>query len=696
MKLFGFNITREKASQFALVKTENSTPQSGEKNFNGAIKSLYKSTTAASCVNVWTMTLNEAPIKVREGEQLNDLHPLAQLFKKPNSYQSQSLLFQVVSLYACLGGNAYLHKVRNQLGQVVELHVYSDAQVQPITDGTEYIAGYLYNFNNVKQSIPKTDIVHLRSHIPNPEKTYLGLSPFALIGLSTEAEYALRNMVTTTLQNGGVPTTVFKYSGQGTLGEESVKQLKTQWRERRRESGKESIALLPTNIDVLTHAQDFSSLNVGELWTKSDVEICAAFNVPVVVAQSYAGLQNSTYNNVKEGYKQWTQQTRIPLWNLWEEQIQLSFNNEFPDIDVEFDLSQVQALQPDPNELSNQILAQVTAGILTPTEARAQLGYGEPETKGVAGRVSELSPLVASAVLKTLTINEQRDMVGLPPIDGGDVIPSTQAQTLSEEETNEIIERSKVKSADVWTEQKKVDTWNEYEAEREKAEKEIAKGFAKVARELEETYLKRYSEKDFDFNDWAKKFLLATEKGRTDLIGFVIEKAIEQAGTADSLGETDKDNIFRESVTESASKIVDGVDKIKDELTELLQKNAGRTASELTELIKAKFNTVSNSRAQLIARTTTTSSVSGAQTKTWQTMNKKITDPKKKIVRVWLSSRDKNTRSAHLNLDGTPENEQGKFNVGGEITDRPAGEGLSAKNACNCRCILIPRRAGSI
>lgn len=649
MKLFGFNITREKDSQFALVKTENSAPVSGEKSFNGAIKSLYKSTTAASCVNVWTMTLNEAPIKVREGEQLNDLHPLAQLFKKPNSYQSQSLLFQIVSLYACLGGNAYIHKVRNQLGQVVELHVYSDAQIQPITDASEYIAGYLYNFNNVKVTIPKADIVHLRSHIPNPEKTYLGLSPFALIGLSTEAEYALRSMVTTTLQNGGVPTTVFKYSGAAPLGEETVKQIKKQWVERKRQSGKEAIALLPLDIDVLTHAQDFSKMDIGELWTKTDVEICAAFNVPVVVAQSYAGLQNSTYNNVKEGYKQWTQQTRIPLWNLWEEQIQLSFNNEFPDIDVEFDISQVQALQPDPNELYTQTVTAWEKGIIKKNEARQALGY---ETD----------------------------------IDG-DVYFNQPTAVLS---------ISKTKSADVWTEQKKVDTWNEYEVEREKAEKDIAKGFAKVARELEETYLKRYSEKDFDFNDWVKKFLLATEKARKVLIGFVIDKAIEQAGTADSLGDTDKDNIFREGVTESANKISQSVGTIKDELTELLQKNAGRSASELSELIKAKFDTISESRANMIARTTVTSSTSHAQTKTWQEMNKKIKDPKKKIVRVWMTKRDGKVRESHAALDGVPEDENGKFNVGGEITDRPAGEGLSAKNAVECRCYLIPRRAGDI
>jgi hypothetical protein len=65
-------------------------------------------------------------------------------------------------------------------------------------------------------------------------------------------------------------------------------------------------------------------------------------------------------------------------------------------------------------------------GIITNDEARAELGFEVLTTTTTANTLNDsinsLSPLVANNVLSNMTVNEKRQLAGLPPIPGGDVL----------------------------------------------------------------------------------------------------------------------------------------------------------------------------------------------------------------------------------------------------------------------------------
>jgi len=68
-----------------------------------------------------------------------------------------------------------------------------------------------------------------------------------------------------------------------------------------------------------------------------------------------------------------------------------------------------------------------TAGVITNEEARKELGLPlitDVKQSSLNDAINALSPLVANNVLSNMTINEKRQLANLPPIAGGDALPS--------------------------------------------------------------------------------------------------------------------------------------------------------------------------------------------------------------------------------------------------------------------------------
>ena len=75
-----------------------------------------------------------------------------------------------------------------------------------------------------------------------------------------------------------------------------------------------------------------------------------------------------------------------------------------------------------------------TAGVITNEEARKELGLPlitDVQQSSLNDAINALSPLVANNVLSNMTINEKRQLANLPPIAGGDSLPSASPVALS-------------------------------------------------------------------------------------------------------------------------------------------------------------------------------------------------------------------------------------------------------------------------
>ena len=147
----------------------------------------------------------------------------------------------------------------------------------------------------------------------------------------------------------------------------------------------------------------------------------------------------------------------------------------------------------------------------------------------------------------------------------------------------------------------------------------------------------------------------------------------------------------REGIDESSAKIERSIGTIKEEVRELLRSSTGLSGEEIADLLRSKFAEIKSSRADAIGRTTATATTGKTQAAVWKTASDRESDPDRKIVRQWVSF--PGARDAHSGANGQFEDpDTGFFTVGGEQTEYPAGPGLSAKNAVNCRCITRARR----
>jgi hypothetical protein len=104
-------------------------------------------------------------------------HPLADLWNQPNQYYGRRTLEKAIGLSLIVDGNAYIQKVRNRGGEVVELWWQPHNRVFPTwpSDGSEFIDGYRIRIDGFDWWLPKEDIIHIKDG-EDPDNARLGLS----------------------------------------------------------------------------------------------------------------------------------------------------------------------------------------------------------------------------------------------------------------------------------------------------------------------------------------------------------------------------------------------------------------------------------------------------------------------------------------------------------------------------------------
>lgn len=231
----------------------------------------------------------------------------------------------------------------------------------------------------------------------------------------------------------------------------------------------------------------------------------------------------------------------------------------------------------------------------------------------------------------------------------------------------------------------------------EKWSKRIATAFAKEAKKLERELIGNVKSRGpvmvkqegdpFDVEEWTARFLSATADEREGLVEEMIIAASSDVDAED--GEYGKAR--REGIDESSQKIASSIGTIREDVRFILNNSGGLSGEEIAALLRSKFAEITTARANAIGRTTATATTGKTQSAVWKTASDRESDPDRKIVRQWISF--PGARDAHSGANGQFEDlDTGFFTVGGEQTEYPAGPGLSAKNAVNCRCITRARR----
>ena len=378
----------------------------------------YLNQVVLACIATRAQTLNEPPLTAVDSNTgaIIPQHPLTRLFRRPNKHMSQSMFWQYVSTYVDIGGNAYIHKVRNVYGQVIELRPYHSGHIVPVSESGQWVDYYQYSYEGVQKELDPRDIIHIRSYYIDPLNPVLGISPIRAAGINIDTYNELMQTLYSYLRNNGVPSGVLTV--QQAVNAMQAESLKEQFQTNTTGRNRGKPIVLPSGMTYTQMGLDVSKMEAGTQFAQYETAICGIYRVHPSVAMTMAGLQSSTYSNMQTAFQEYTLLTRVPTWNMWEEQVELSFSNEYPEVDVEFDTSNVAALQSDPDAVIYPVIAQFNANLISVDEARQRMGYAPVAEGGDKYAYNLVPPAPAAGFMSAGMKTEDSNNVVIVDIDG--------------------------------------------------------------------------------------------------------------------------------------------------------------------------------------------------------------------------------------------------------------------------------------
>lgn len=344
------------------------------------------SSVLAAPLNFLMRTFPEAPPMVqrkRSGQWEDDAdHRLIQLLETPNEYYGGEELWMATALDLAFG-NAYWIKVRNVIGDIVELWWMPRGlmrAVSPTTASTTFIDHYEYNIAGRWIPVPVRDVVHLRFGLDPRDRRY-GLSPLGALMREVGIDDQAANFNAAVLRNLGIIGIIVSPKDKGPLPtkdaiEKTKEYLKTMFTGDKR--GEPLVHGSPIDVQLLQYQmQNFDTSPIRDV---SEERVCAALGLPAAVVGFGTGLQQTKVGATMKEMRQlaWTGGI-IPVQRVVSKQIGRQLLAEYETDRRQparfvFDVAQVRALWEDNNEKHERVRGDYKDGIIDRAEARRETG----------------------------------------------------------------------------------------------------------------------------------------------------------------------------------------------------------------------------------------------------------------------------------------------------------------------------------
>lgn len=338
----------------------------------------------------------------KQDDNVIERHPIYELFRRPNPYTSGSTLWKAFAYSWIIKGNVYFLKRRHRDGRVLELWYEPHFNVQarwvndqngeyinasrsqsvPLIERNDnpdqFINYYELKRDNRKFRVEPADIVHFRDGVDPVNRRY-GLSRMTTISREIYGDSAVASYAVNLLGGHGViPYVVGIDDKEGLLVQEDLNNIKAKIEEQAtgKQAGKGIVlsarasfnrtGLTPAELDLRASrsmAQDIFSQVTG---------------IPAIVLNFSSGMERSIYNNMSEADRRAVSGYLVPLW--WHIAQELTVQL-LPDFDqdashfIEFDTSEVAALQEDENTKVERVARLYESGIIRRAEARTEMNY---------------------------------------------------------------------------------------------------------------------------------------------------------------------------------------------------------------------------------------------------------------------------------------------------------------------------------
>ena len=302
-------------------------------------------------------------------------HPLLKALQRPHPAYSGKWLCWALNKDYWTRGNAYAQIIRVG-GQVTELNWLPARYVTPQPDAGGHLARYDYTPNGKALPVAPEDMLHFRFGV-DEDNPLLGECPLLSAFREIVTDNSSADYKAGLLKNGGVPPWLISpRAGKDGHGDvvmspdeaRTMTQMLQEFLAQKPGQGR----FLPGAVDFHQMAFEPGKMGLEILQELPETRIPGLFQIPPVVLNLRAGLQQSTYNNVREAKSAAWHGCLIPTQDLFAEEIGNKCLEEGKVL--AYDRSRVGELQPDQNEEREQARKDFEAGLITLEEARAAGG----------------------------------------------------------------------------------------------------------------------------------------------------------------------------------------------------------------------------------------------------------------------------------------------------------------------------------
>ena len=224
-------------------------------------------------------------------------HPLEQLLRAPNPLFDLSDMLELSSQWLDATGNALFLKVRNGFGDVSELWLLP-ALSFIIEKGADQLPAY-YTFFPANAKIPASDIIHIkRSDIRTAP--FYGHALLSDILDTAKTDSALRLYQQRFFDNDSVPRAVLKFPQGTILTQEQMDDIRRTWEEKYQGAASSSkLAILPDGGDITAISSNTKEIDFGKSRAMLRDGIREAFKVPKI---ALGDTDNVNYSNAETSY----------------------------------------------------------------------------------------------------------------------------------------------------------------------------------------------------------------------------------------------------------------------------------------------------------------------------------------------------------------------------------------------------------
>lgn len=575
-----------------------------------------------------------------------EAHPFIDLWQHWNPALGGHSSRAVVQAWLDLVGEGFAVSELNALGEPMELWPIPPHWIQDTpTVARPYFAASYQGWN---RNLPEDAVTWLR--LPNPENPYArGTGLGEALGDELDIDEAATKLLRNWFFNSAIPPAIVNLPDSEPAEAERFKTSLFQDHGGPSKANRVMVTNSPT-MEVKLLSQTFKEQEIPELRAAAKEIVVQVFNVP---PECMGILENSNRSTIDAADFLYAKGVLCPRLDFFSSSMQ-------PVLDA-FDDSLVLSYESpiaEDREFKRQVFLQAPAGTFTRDEYR-ELAGEEPMSEE-EGDVKQNAPIFQYHMqYGVVTINEVRATLGLPPMEGGDVPPKPPDLFggLGDPAALSMAAPPKLLA--------------------ESASVPVVRAPLLVAKSVDIERVLRALRPERLTSEMLPVFEHEMERfGNAVLAGLGLQASFSM-----------KNPLVRQHLETLAGKRITRInettrDMVRAQLAEGVA--AGEGVEAIARRITEVFDAADKVRARMIARTEVVGSSNFTNLAAYQQSG--VVERKE-----WLSVRDGNTRTEHMELDGQVVGLSESFEVpgSGERAQYPGGFG-EGRLDINCRCSVLP------